>query len=379
MEEGTPPQSDLHVMSAEGGNEVVVAGHPAEDELIGWTPDGRSLIFLSDRSGTWDIWRVFIAGGKQQGEPEPLKKDFGRDPSVVGLAPDGSLYYETATPIGHLYNGELDLETGKLLTPPKPVMTRYTGLTAQLSWSPDGRNLAYLSRPGEIRPGNQILTIRSAETGEERFLSPRLRGVNQISWAPDSRAIIALGFTVTGYGAFRIDIETSAITKLAEQGVFARLCPDGKTLVFFDGEGTIRKRDLGTGDESKVWAGNPSYDISPDGREGVFQADGVVKIASLNGGETREIFRGKSGSFFGLMWTRDGRNIIVRGRGTENNEIWRVPAQGGTPFKLDISFPRMINFALHPNNRRFVFSDSEKIKSELWVLENLLPPTKAAK
>src|SRR4030042_2973626 len=77
VREGSPPHGEVFLMTADGRNEVVVAGHPAEDKLLAWTPDGRSLVFLSDRSGTWDLWTVAITGGKQHGEPELLKKDFG--------------------------------------------------------------------------------------------------------------------------------------------------------------------------------------------------------------------------------------------------------------------------------------------------------------
>jgi len=378
MREGSPPHGDLFLMTADGLNEVVVAGHPAKDRLLGWTPDGRSLVFSSDRSGTWDMWSVHITGGKQQGEPELLKKDFD-DSKVLGFAPDGSLYYMTYTSSGRLYNGEVDLETGKVLVPPAPVTTRYTSPTAQLTWSPDGSNLAYLSHPGPIGPGNNILTIRSAATGEERFLSPRLNGVNQISWAPDGRSIIALGFTETGTGAYRIDTETSEITKLADEGVFARLCPDGKTLLFLGGGG-IRKRNLDTGEESEVVKTDAlPYGLSPDGREVVFQVDGAVKTVSLNGGEPRELFRGLAAKYYGLGWTRDGRYIIARARNTASSEIWRVPAQGGTPLKLDLSAPKLLFFALHPDNRRFAFSVSDGSKSELWVMENFLPKSTAGK
>jgi len=359
-------------MTADGRNEVVVAGHPAENHLLYWTPDGRSLVFLSDRSGTHDIWTVRIAGGKQQGEPELLKKDFARDSEVLGFAPDGSLYYQTRTSSGRLYNGAVDLETGKVLVPPAPATTRYTSSTVQLTWSPDGRNLAYLSHPGQIGRGNNILTIRSSATGEERFLSPRLEGVNQISWAPDSRSIIALGFTATGTGAFRIDAETSEITRLADEGVFPHLCPDGKTLLFLGGGG-IRKRNLDTGEESEVVkTGAVVFDLSPDGREVVFQVDGAVKAVSLNGGEPRELFRSLAKAYQ-MRWTRDGRYIIARALGTASSEIRRIPAQGGTPLKLELSVPKMLFFALHPDNRRFAFSVNEGSKSELWVMENFLP------
>jgi len=373
--EGSQPNGDVFLMTADGRNEVVVAGHPAEDRLLGWTPDGRSLVFLSDRSGTWDIWTVHITGGKQQGEPELLKKDFGHDSEVLGFAPDGSCYYKTNTPLGGLYNGEVDLETGKVLVSPAPVATRYTGPPSGPKWSPDGRSLLYR---GYRSPDNYILTIRSAATGEERFLAPRLDGFNWPSWAPDGRSVVALGFTVTEDGIFRIDTETNGITKLAGVGLAPKLCPDGKTLVFvMDGAKTMRKRNLDTNEESEVVkTGSYPFDLSPDGREVVFQVDGAVKTVSLNGGEPRELFRGLA-QRYNLEWTRDGRYIIAQARDTASSEIWRVPAQGGTPLKLDLSVPKLAFFALHPDNRRFAFSVNEGSKSDLWVLENFLPKSTA--
>ncbi len=373
--EGSPRHADVFLMTADGRDEVVVAGHPAQDELLRWTPDGRSLVFLSDRSGTWDIWTVAIAGGKQQGEPELLKKDFGPDGwGVLGFAADGSFYYRTSTSSGRLYNGEVDLETGKVLVPPAPVATRYTGLPTLVTWSPDGRNLLYLSRPGAVGVGNNILMVRSAATGEERSLSPRLRHVEQISWAPDGRSVLAVGWTEADSGIFRIDAETSEITELPGHGMNPKLCPDGKTLVFGRVGPILMKRNLDTGEDSEVAKeGNMHYDLSPDGREAVFQVDGAVKTLSLNGGQPRELFRDSASHYYGLEWTRDGRYIIVQAVGAASSGIWRVPAQGGTPLKLDLSVPKMDSFTLHPDNRRFAFSVSEGSKSELWVLENFLP------
>jgi len=400
VREGSPPHGEVFLMTADGRNEVVVAGHPAEDQLFGWTPDGTSLVFLSDRSGTWDIWAVHIAGGKQQGEPELLKKDFGLGAKfglgaeVLGFAPGGSVYYKTATSSGRIYNGAIDLATGKVLGPPAPVTTRFTGPPYMLTWSPDGRNLLYLSRWGSpVDPRNNVLTIRSTATGEERLLS-RLANAGQPSWAPDGRSVIAVGWsTDTGNGIFRIDTETSEITKLADRGLGPLLCPDGKTLVFVKGwpkRPIITKRNLDTGEEAEVVQVRNAlaniYDLSPDGREVVFQVDGAVKTVSLNGGEPRELFRGLA-QYYRLRWTRDGRYIIAQAAtlvtghpsGTASGEIWRVPAQGGTPLKLDLSVPYLDYFVLNPDNRRFAFTINEGSKYELWVLENFLPAAKSAK
>jgi Tol biopolymer transport system component len=104
------------------------------------------------------------------------------------------------------------------------------------------------------------------------------------------------------------------------------------------------------------------------------RVDGAVRTVSLNGGEPRELFRGLTKSYI-PTWTSDGRYIVVVARDPANPEIRRVPAQGGTPLKLDLSVSMMVDFALNPDSRRLAFTVNEGSKSELWVMENFLPAT----
>jgi Tol biopolymer transport system component len=383
--EGHPAHGDVYVMTADGRNETIVAGHPAEDQLLDWTPDGSGLIFSSDRSGTWDLWSIRVTGGTPQGEPALVKKDFGRYSKVLGLTPDGALYYRTVTLSGHLYVGEIDIETGKVLVPPSAAPTRYNGAPTWIDWSPDGKRLLYISLGRAGGTGNNNLTIRTADTGEERFLSTSLHSVWQVRWAPDSRSLLAWGMTVTGNALFRVDAETGEITKLADGRWAPKMSRDGKIMVY-NGQGGIRRRNLETGEDSAVEkvAVRAFEDLSPDGREVVFEDDdGAVKIASLDGGEPRELFRGSR--WYVPRWTNDGRYIIAQaldtrtGLTTATSEIWRIPVQGGTPLKLELSIAGMESIALHPDNRRIAYSVNEGTKTELWVLENFLPPLKAVK
>jgi Tol biopolymer transport system component len=230
--------------------------------------------------------------------------------------------------------------------------------------------------------GNNNLTIRSADTGDERFLSTSLRNVWDICWAPDSRSLLASGMTVYGNALFRIDSETGEITKLADGRWAPRLSPDGKTMVYM-GKGGITKRNLDTGEESVgVKAGtevlNTYDDLSPDCQKAAFQQDGTIYTVPLSGGEPRKLFSGLT-HYYKLTWTRDGRYIIAQalddtsGLFAQISEIWRIPVQGGTPLKLDLSIPKMDFFALHPDNRHFAFSVNEGTREELWVMENFLP------
>ena len=60
------------------GREIPLFEHRGNDFVLGWAPDGRTILFARDRTGTLDAWAIQVAGGKPQGEPELVKKDIGR-------------------------------------------------------------------------------------------------------------------------------------------------------------------------------------------------------------------------------------------------------------------------------------------------------------
>ena len=61
-------------MAADGSNPVRVTTEPATDWNPMWSPDGRWLYFLSNRSGSMNLWRVAIdeATGATTGTPQSL-------------------------------------------------------------------------------------------------------------------------------------------------------------------------------------------------------------------------------------------------------------------------------------------------------------------
>jgi tricorn protease-like protein len=139
-----------------------------------------------------------------------------------------------------------------------------------------------------------------------------------------------------------------------------------------EGGAKIIKHNLNTGEESVVdKTGVVSYDLSPDGQKVVCSNDSIIKIVPLSGGEPKELIRGLS-KYYSLKWTTDSHNIIARLL-DESNAIWKIPVDGGPSLKLDLSVPNLLFFALHPDNRNFMYSTRDKPRIELWVLENFLP------
>jgi tricorn protease-like protein len=69
-------QGDIFILPVEGGAERVVAAHPAQEQLVGWTPDG-SILFSSDRTGVVGLYRVRVNEGRQSGDPDLLRPGIG--------------------------------------------------------------------------------------------------------------------------------------------------------------------------------------------------------------------------------------------------------------------------------------------------------------
>ncbi|MCJ7488382.1 MAG: hypothetical protein MUQ25_19765 [Candidatus Aminicenantes bacterium] len=81
-------------------------------------------------------------------------------------------------------------------------------------------------------------------------------------------------------------------------------------------------------------------------------------------------------------WT-DGRYVVffkgVKGKDGQW-QLWRVAAEGGEPQRLGLNVTGQLTGALrlHPDGRRVAIADV-KVNLEVWVMENFLPPAKAAK
>ena len=110
----------------------------------------------------------------------------------------------------------------------------------------------------------------------------------------------------------------------------------------------------------------------------------ILNIMLLETGGIRELIRLSDPDYFaGLTWSPDGQHLwFVKRTAFETskpNEIWRVPAAGGEPEKLELTVEgRYPGLRVHPDGRRAVFTAVE-LEVQVWVMENFLPELSAAK
>ena len=377
----------------------------SKHSVLGWAPDGKHILFSSERSGTPDAWLIGVTGGKAQGDPVFIKRDWGFAP--MGFTRPGAFYYAVNNTVGNVQVVELDPESRKVASPPHPASLR--GNTWAPAWSPDGRFLAFIL----AREPHRTVIVHSLDTGEEREFEVGERTIElgaTLRWFPDGRGIAVPAFEPgKGAGVVRIDVQTGRVSFLmplpAEVGFpHFEVHPDGGRIFYTKpldapGSGGLRlvARDLKSGEETTVVERRTFFQfaLSPDGRwllvaavESHYQ---VLLVMPANGGEGRELVRvdsEKEVPFGGSpWWSPDGRYVYfmkgVKGEAqipyeTRKWHLWQVAAGGGEPRQLGLTLGRQMGgLRLHPDGRRLATTDFT-VNLEVWVMENFLPKPGAA-
>ena len=80
-------RTDIWTVSTGGGDAAPLTTDPAGDTNPRWAPDGKSLYFLSTRSGSSQVWRVPVPGSDKQAVQVT---DLPLDVANLTLSPDGS-------------------------------------------------------------------------------------------------------------------------------------------------------------------------------------------------------------------------------------------------------------------------------------------------
>jgi Tol biopolymer transport system component len=400
-----PSHHDIFYLSADGSLQGPLVVHPAEDYPLAWTPDGKTLLFSSNRSGEPGFWALKVADGKPQVAPQLLKSNTG-DVTALGITPKASFYYGIKAGIRDIYMASFDFDTGELLKPPATVTQSFTGRNASPDWPPDGSQVAFLSErgtrdnPSRFAVCADTIVIHSLGTGQERELRPQLvtMGENHegLQWSTDGRAFIVRGADGNGHdGIFRVDAQTGKVTTLLSGKVLdgvGRFAPtrNNDVLAFTRNDPTVKfntvsLRNLKTGVERAIvgrlsYGFINSYAISPDGMLLAFTAKNVLRLMPTGGGEQNELLKVQEPALLtGVDWTPDGRYILFVTEDQQGKtKVGTISASGGNPRYLDLKMNSIAGIHISPHGHRIVF-EAGSVSNEVWVMKNFLPTFRASK
>jgi TolB protein len=167
----------LCVAPADGGPERRLTDGSADDGLPRWSPDGRTVVFSSRRSGTWQLWRVPAEGGA----PTRLRAN-GCDESQADVSPAGTIAFLSNC------GGAQSLWLLSAADGAPRLLVRHgrRSVLGNPDWNRDGRRIVFSSNH---QFGHQIYLV-DASTGEERRLSGLVSGGCEPRFSPDGRRVV---------------------------------------------------------------------------------------------------------------------------------------------------------------------------------------------
>ncbi len=407
---------DIFALATDGNRERTLVQHPADDGWPIWTPDGKHVLFTSDRTGTLGVWAVAVADGQPVGSPKLVKSDIGKS-QPLGVTPAGSYFYGTRGGMRDIYTAEIDVATGELLNTPTKAVEHFTGSNYLPAWSPDGKYLAYVTTRSRIGPfpgvARLFISVRTLETGEERKFSLDLNitAYPHLRWSPDGGSFLVTGVDKENrIGVYRIDARSGDTTAIVRKGQLPDLyfgadwSSDGES-VFYSYKHAIYRRELESGAVKKLSSEPilaPILAVSPDGEQlaylgydGILPTDqGVsLNLIPVGGGKARTLLTNLLDNLFlsDLVWSPDGQHLLFtkptdvkaadetyKDPGQSKIELWRISAEGGEAQRTGLAMSGLTNFALHPDGRRIAFTVTEG-GGELWVMENFLAGLSASR
>jgi Tol biopolymer transport system component len=398
----------IYTLTTDGGVETALVQGPSNEAAPVWSPDGKAVVFSSDRSGSKGLWAIRVADGKPQGAPQLLRPNTG-DIELLGLSRNGSCFYAASNEQRDVYVAGLDVEKLRLTEPPAKLSERFVGSNWGPAWSPDGKRIAFYRG---VDPKTIAVVIRSVASAEERILPRRFEHrvagltIGAPIWFADSRSVLVPDLVNNRALFRRMDVET-AEEQVVYDGSYpstytaAQLSPDGKTLYFgyrTDSEQTLHlmKRNLGSGKEVELYQTKSSgvglfaLTVSPDGARIAFSVNSergnnhrdLISL-STQGGKPTVLQRGAYRDWvLGIgQWTNNGAHVLigVRDPGSRSVRLWAVAGNGEKrPLDMSFSFERMSSLSFSPDGRRLAFT-GDLMKQELWVIDNLLPEMRAAR
>jgi len=142
---------DLYLLDGRTGEEVVrLTKSRAIDTSPAWSPDGRRLVFVSDRDGGPNLWMMNSDGTEQRPLALPGSYNTSPDWSADGV----EIVYQSRGETGRFSIWKVDLLTGDL--------KRLTGGAwddEEPSFSPDGHMIAFTS----TRQGPKLLFVMASD------------------------------------------------------------------------------------------------------------------------------------------------------------------------------------------------------------------------
>jgi tricorn protease len=344
---------DVDVVPAAGGVPRRLTYHPGPDDVVGWTPDGRHVLFVSERAafadGVVQLFTVPVEGGFPTRLPLPraLEGAYSPDGSRIAYVP--IMQWQRAwkryrggqtKPIWIANLDDSRIEATIPRENSNDFDPMWVGDTVYFLSDRDGpvTLFTYDTRSKEVKPvvKNEGLDIKSASAGPGAIVYEQFGSLHLLD--PGSGRDRTLAIRVAGDlpevrpHFQKIEPKRIQSAAISPTGARALLAARGEILTVPAEKGDVRNLT----NTAAVVERDPSW--SPDGKSIAYLSDAsgeyALYIRDQSGlGEPRRIDLGTPPTFYySPTWSPDSKKIAYTDK---RLNVWYVDLQKKTPVRVD--------------------------------------------
>lgn len=224
---------EIYVMTANGANVARLTNNPARDTRSVWSPDRKTIAFVSDRIGTSTYGTNIVNGNTAI----HLMNPDGSNPRAIGPHPfydDQPVWSADGKKIA--FNSDWTEEQqiyvmnsdGTSLT----QLTFDSGVPNRPTWSPDGTKIATPVLMG----GNYEICVMNADGSNRIQLTNTTANDELPAWSPDGKKIAFNSNITNNHEIYIMDADGSNLKNISNCSTAADMSPtwspDGKKIAF---------------------------------------------------------------------------------------------------------------------------------------------------
>ena len=279
---------DLMLYEVASGKHNRLTPSGADNRQPVWAPGDGALFFLSERSGSFNVWKLDLADPQH---PAQVTSHKGSPVRFLSASRNGDLCYA--------FDGEIWVRPGGgaesrrievfVAADQRNLEVRPVDVTEEITEfdvSPDGSEIAFIAR-GEV-------FVASTEHGTTRRITNTPEQERSVSFSPDGRSLLYASERGGSWKLYRTDLtdrdepnffnatalkETPVLESDAET-YQPRFSPDGTEVAYLEERTALKVLNLKTGKSRTILPGDLNYSYedgdqwyewSPDGRWFVVQ------------------------------------------------------------------------------------------------------------
>jgi len=222
---------DIWTIPVEGGKPTAVTNDTHTDWNPFFSPDGRTLYFISDRSGRPNLWRVSIdeVSGKVLGLPHPVTAGTSMIDGASASSDGRRVAFAAQSLSTEFLRLGFDPDKERIVGDPAVIYASSNELR-QFDVTADGRRLAF--RTGAPR---EDLIVIDLDTGSRRRLTDDMHRDRGPTWTSDGAWLVYYSNRGGSYNVWRIRPDGSGarpLTGATKDGpTNPVISPDGRTIV----------------------------------------------------------------------------------------------------------------------------------------------------